>query len=348
MQQTPAQSDSQLTATATATAARQKAAVVRIAPAFALFFVAPLIAEFLLGNLPIKLLPALTVLAPLYGGGALLIRESARRTGRGWPSIFVLGLAYTILEEAFTTQSLFNPDYLHLRLHLLTAGYIPALGIGAWWTLFMFNLHTAWSISTPIALIEATVPNRATTPWLGRTGLIVTAALFAAGVVFITLFTLKQDHFLASRMQFASAALLCLLLVAAAFFLPPVAVQRIGRRVPSPWLVGALALTAGSAVLLIPTRWGWGAAAAMLATDLVVIAAVLSWSRSLAWTLQHKLALAAGAALAYAWHAFIAHPAVGGSGMAVRVGNVIFAVGAIALIWLAARRTAAASNGLLP
>ena len=49
-------------------------------PALALMFTAPLVAEFLLGNLPIKLLPALIVLAPMYGGGALLIREMARRT----------------------------------------------------------------------------------------------------------------------------------------------------------------------------------------------------------------------------------------------------------------------------
>ena len=52
-------------------------------PALALFITAPLVAEFLLGNLPIKLLSALIVLGPLYGGGALLIREWVRRTGRG-------------------------------------------------------------------------------------------------------------------------------------------------------------------------------------------------------------------------------------------------------------------------
>src|SRR5580698_10225032 len=74
-------------------------------PALALFFTAPLEAEYLLGDLPIKMLPALIVLAPMYGGGALLIREVARRTGRGWPAILVLGMAYAIFEEAFTTQS---------------------------------------------------------------------------------------------------------------------------------------------------------------------------------------------------------------------------------------------------
>ena len=84
-------------------------------------------AEFLLGNLPIKLLPALIVLAPMYGGGALLIREMARRAGRGWPTILLLGMAYGILEEAFTTQSLFNPNYLKLNLGLLAPAYIPLL-----------------------------------------------------------------------------------------------------------------------------------------------------------------------------------------------------------------------------
>ena len=55
----------------------------RILPAVGLFFLGPLVAEFLLGDLPINLLGALVILAPLYGGGALLIREVVRRTGRG-------------------------------------------------------------------------------------------------------------------------------------------------------------------------------------------------------------------------------------------------------------------------
>ena len=97
----------------------------RVAPAVALFFVAPLVAEFLLGNLPVTLLPALIVLAPMYGGGALLIREVVRRRGRGWPSILALGFAYAVLEEAFTTQTLFNPNYLKLNLHLLDPRTFP-------------------------------------------------------------------------------------------------------------------------------------------------------------------------------------------------------------------------------
>ena len=100
----------------------------RVLPAIALFFVAPLVAEFLLGDLPITMLGSLIVLAPAYGGGALLIREVVRRAGRGWASILVLALAYAILEEAFLTQTLFNPDYLGLNLHLLQPGPDGVLG----------------------------------------------------------------------------------------------------------------------------------------------------------------------------------------------------------------------------
>src|SRR5580698_11071145 len=152
-------------------------------PALGLIFVAPLVAEFLLGDLPIKLLPALIVLAPMYGGGALLIRETVRRTGRGWPSILLLGMAYAIFEEAFTTQSLFNPNYLRLNLGLLTPAFIPALGISAWWTLWMLMVHGLWSISTPIALIEACVPDRARTPWLGRGGMVIVVLVFLLGAI---------------------------------------------------------------------------------------------------------------------------------------------------------------------
>src|SRR6185369_5595553 len=71
----------------------------RTAPVFALFFLAPLVAEFFLGDFPITMLPLILVLAPMYGGGALLIREVVRRTGRGWPTIALLALAFGVFEE---------------------------------------------------------------------------------------------------------------------------------------------------------------------------------------------------------------------------------------------------------
>src|SRR5208337_681299 len=71
----------------------------RVLPAIGLFLAAPLIAEYLFGNLPITMLGTLVVLAPMYGGGAILVRETVRRAGLGWPSMIVLALAYGVLEE---------------------------------------------------------------------------------------------------------------------------------------------------------------------------------------------------------------------------------------------------------
>jgi hypothetical protein len=263
-----------------------------------------------------------------------------RRTGRGWPSIFALGVAYGIFEEAFTTQTLFNPNYLHLNLHLLDPAYIPALGIGIWWTTYVLTLHAVWSISVSVALAEALVPGRASMPWLGGVGRAVTGVLFLLGAAASTGITVKQDPFLASGAQFASAAFLCLVVIAASFRLPRWSVSRRdgASSAPSPWLAGAAALAAGSIFLVIPRQWAWGAVSGYVLLDLAMIALVSHWSRVTDWSKLHGLALAGGAALAYAWHAFIQTPAVGKGGTVDRIGNVVFAVALIAVLAIAVRR----------
>src|SRR5206468_328027 len=81
-------------------------------------------------------------------------------------------------------QTLFNPNAYGHRL--LDEAFIPALGIGAWWTLFVLAIHVVWSIAVPIALVESLVPaDRAQKPWLGIFGLLVTTALFALGAIAI-------------------------------------------------------------------------------------------------------------------------------------------------------------------
>jgi hypothetical protein len=312
----------------------------RVLPAITLFFVAPLVAEFLLGDLPLKLLGALIILAPMYGGGALLVRELVRRSGRGWPSILMLAFAYAVIEEAFTTQTLFNPDYLHLHLGLLKPAYIPALGMGAWWTVFVLTLHTVWSISVSIGLTEALFPDRATTPWLRKLGLTVTAILFILGATASTLLEIKQDHYISTIGQFSGAAVVCVIAIVVAFRMPKTSSIHKPGWVPSPWLVGIIALAAGSIFMVVPNVWGWKAVGIYLIMDLLLIVAVSLCSHRTGWNGLHRLALAGGAALAYAWHAFIQTPVVKGS-LDHRVGNAIFALALLIVLVIAARRTAA-------
>ena len=161
-----------------------------IPAALTLFFLAPLVAEYLLGDLPITLLVALIMLAPMYGG----------------------------IEEGFAGQTLFNPNTY--GMHLLRFAWIPSLGIGAWWTIFMLNVHPFWSIGVSIALAEGLFPARARTPWLGKIGTAVVALVYAIGVVANTAYAYHQSHFRASNTQFLVTAMLTILFVIAAFLLP--------------------------------------------------------------------------------------------------------------------------------
>jgi len=319
----------------------------RIAPAVGLYFLAPLISEFLLGDFPITRLGIILILAPMYGGGALLIREIARRTGGGWPMMILLALAYGIFEEAFTTETLFNPNYLGLNLHLLDHAFIPALGIGAWWTVFVLTLHTVWSISVSIGLAEAMVPDRATEPWLRMPGLTVVSILFVAVATMMTRFSVKQDHnhFTATKAQFIWSAVICAGVAVTAFLLPkagqgktlpsaPVA------QAPNPWIAGIAALLLTSLFEITPPGWGWGAVACYVVLYMIAIGLFGAWSRRAGWNSLHRLALAGGAALTYAWHAFFQAPVTGGSSSLNLISHIVFGSGLLLLLWVAARRTA--------
>lgn len=310
----------------------------RVAPAIGLFFLSPFISEYLLGDFPLTKIGYLLILAPLYGGGALLIREVVRRSRKGWPTMLMLAFAYAVLEEAFTTQTLFNPNYLKLNLHLLQHAYIPSLGIGGWWTIFVLTLHTVWSISTSIALVEACVPERSTTPWLQWPGLTVDSILFVLAVIASTRFQMKNDPFRATGMQFAVSGLVVAAAAIVAFLLPARPAGTESAPAPNPGLPGMIALVAGSIFLVTPATWAWGAVAVYIALDLIVIAVVTAMSRRSGWGGRHRLALAAGAALAYGWHAFLQKPVDGTSGPTVLASHALCLLIVLAVIFFAARR----------
>lgn len=311
-----------------------------VLPALGLFLLAPLIGEYLLGNVSLGGLGYLVLFAPLYGAGALLVREVTRRTGRGWPTMILLGLAYALVEEGLLTQSLFNPDYA--GFDLLATAHIDVLGMGAWWTLFVLTLHTVWSTGVSIALVEALATGRRTTPWLGRVGMTVTAVVYVLGAASIAYGSFVEGGFVASPQQFLGAVAAIALVVFAAF-----AVRRRGgaatdRPVPAPWLVGVTGLLTSSAFMgatfLLPAPGSaidWVFVGVYLALYAVTIALAMRWSARAAWDDRHRLALAGGALLTYVWYGWPSQPVVGAAGVIDLVGNAVFSAGALVLLAVA-------------
>lgn len=315
----------------------------RLAPAVGLFFLAPLIGEFLLGNLPITWLWALISLAPLYGGGALLIRETARRLKLGWPGIVLLGLAYAIVEEALVTQSLFNPNYLGLRL--LDYGYISSLGIGAWWTVFVLTLHTVWSTAVPIALVESISVGNRHRPWLGPLGITVTALLFALGCLMSYTFGKQQDAFAASTSQLVTSCVIVLLLVVAAIAISrikrgdsenPLAAPNARKVCVSAFLLSSLFMALVNVPHTVPAVL---TVSAMVGVLLWGGAMLVMWSKRTGWSHEHRLAAVSGLTLTYVWYGFWQVPTTWDTSPLIdAIGNAVFSLGALTLLWLARKR----------
>src|SRR6186997_699743 len=67
----------------------------RIGPALTLMFLAPLVSEVLPGATRVSALFVFPIEVCIWGGGALLIREAARRFGLGWlHMLFLWALGY--------------------------------------------------------------------------------------------------------------------------------------------------------------------------------------------------------------------------------------------------------------
>ena len=315
----------------------------RIAPAVGLFFLAPLVAEYLLGNVSIRQIGGLLLLAPMYGGGALLIREVARRSGRGWPTIILLALAYGVLQPALLEHSLFNPSFQGLQGHdFQEVTYIPSLGISVYYTLVFTLGHAIWSISVPIAIVETFVPNRRTTPWLGKIGLTVTGVLFLLGATAIFRWAQRTEQFLPSVPQMITAAAVVVALIVAAFVVGRVPGPSTDRPAPNPWLVGAVAFVASSLFFAKSENWLGVAFGLLLVAAMTGL--VTRWSRRKGWSAAHRLALAGGALLTYAWGGFVLAALLGHTGTVDLIGQVVLAAGAVALL-AAAIRTVRRTEG---
>lgn len=287
----------------------------RLAPMVFLFFLSPICAEYLIGyaestNRPLEMLGGLLILGPLYGSVALLIREIARRTGRGWPTVLLLAAAFGLIQAGLIDQSLFNPHYgTDRNIPYWDEERLPTmldhLGISANLVVDFVGGHVIWSFAVPIAVAESCAPRIAGRPWLGRIGVLLMVTLYLASAALVLDDHFRITGFMTSKAQFVATVACALLLCIAAFLIPVRTVKHAGR-VPAPWLIAVLMLGVFGWQTLSPPDWA--GVSFSVSTGVVSGGLLVMWSRRTGWKNTHVLAVAAAALIANAMISFVVQP----------------------------------------
>ncbi|WP_433128671.1 hypothetical protein ACQPWW_02410 [Micromonospora sp. CA-240977] len=322
----------------------------RLVPVVALLLLAPWAAECSWGGFAIDdFLPVLIVLGPMYGGAAILIRETARHLGAGWPTIVLLAAAFGVFQAGLVDQSLFNPDFLDDTQYADTraaaeATLVPGLGFSLRQAFDYVGNHIVLTICAPIVLIESFLrADRRLQPWLGRPGLAVVGVFYVLGSLLIFSDSSGRKDFLASPLQLASATALVLVLVAAALL--PRWRRRHPRRVrraPHPLWVGLLVVLVRFGADLTP---GWPGMVIALSLAAVVGGLIAYWSSGSGWGQRHVLAAGSASVVSAAAFAYLVPPYSPASPAAALAGDVAVTVVTVALVvgaWWRLRRASPA------
>src|SRR5690625_1888278 len=326
----------------------------RFAAVLTLVLLAPFTGELLLGNIaptPSSWAFSLPLLILLYGGGALLIREVARRLRRGYPTMLGLAVAYGLVEEGIVLGTLFNRDYL--GLDLLEYGWMPALGTSLVWTGYVVTIHTVWSILVPIALTERLFPSHAQVPWLRVPGTVAIASVYVLGAVLVGLGNHYTYRFLPSPGQLAAVGAL-----AAAFAGTALSVRGSadrGGRVPGAGVMGGVALLCSSGFIAV--QWAsptygflpaWAALALMAALAVAAGPVIVVNAGRRQWSARHSLAVLTGAVATYCWAGFLVQFSVHGYSTLGLIAQCAFAAAAAALVALCWRRSPQPATAPVP
>ncbi len=280
-----------------------------------LVFLAPFTAEVLTDSTPILVYltnPISFVYLPLlYGSGAVLIREVARRRGLGWASILLMGAAYGILEEGLAITSWTNPYWSDECRVVNGIGqglcdYSRVGDVNLLWAFSLTIFHAVVSMTIPILLVGLMFPQRAARPWLGRKGFrtFVVALALAWGIgllLFGILVFRKQGYYGPPLVPYLIEIALAVGLVALAIALgAPHVMARIDRPAPRLWLLRVLGFIAMFLYFLVPSVMQ-GVKAPYQATLATLVALtglaawrVATWARRRAWGERQMLALASG------------------------------------------------------
>ncbi|MEU1736860.1 hypothetical protein [Streptosporangium sp. NPDC020145] len=180
--------------------------------ALLLAVVTPLVAEFTLGNPPLRMAWILLLWIPIYGAGTVLVRELVRRAGTGWAGVLLLGAAYGVVEEGLALQALSSPTMYG------AAGWAPRiLGLNSAYAELQIPYHAVFSAVIPILLTDLVFPSLRDRPYLGRLGLWPAGTVFVLGALLlrVTVVTSIDPGYRAPAAVLAGCAAVVALLTAA-------------------------------------------------------------------------------------------------------------------------------------
>ena len=161
-------------------------------PIITLLILAPLLGEMVSGSSPpSEYFQPITflILTMLYGTGAVIIREVARRWKKGWISILLMGMAYGIFEEGVIVRSFFDSEWQDLGQLAVYGRWISVNWI---WSIALTIFHAVVSISIPIAITELIFPKKKDALWLSKKELIIFIAIFLMNVLLGPLLGMKS------------------------------------------------------------------------------------------------------------------------------------------------------------
>ncbi|MBP2366424.1 hypothetical protein [Pseudonocardia parietis] len=236
---------------------------VRLASLLGIALGAPLTAEYLqaylssTGDLP-AMLAGILVFAPLYGGAALLIREIAVRTGRGWTGILLLGAAFGVAMPGVIDLAMFGaerPDIAYWA-ELREPTLIAPLGLSAFATLGWVVGHVVMSIGAPLAVQQVLASSARGRPLLGRWGIAAVLLLWALAAALVHGDGRQVYGYVPSAGQVGGVLLTVAVLVVVAMSRAgvPVRERPDGRPVPAAAILAG-GIAAKVAFDLLPPTW---------------------------------------------------------------------------------------------
>lgn len=278
--------------------------------------VAPFTVDVLFGATTITTAIAVLAEIPGYGFAALLIRGVARRRGRGFRVVVLLGIAYALTAEFLIVQTSLAP----LGPLQPYPGYGRVAGVNWPYLVWALGYESLWGIAMPIQLTELLFPLHRTSAWLGARGSAVLTLLFVlgAGAFWYNWTQLVVPKYLHLPVYLPPlATVLCgwcvvLALVLATLLLRPAQRARASTdsrlAAPAPVIVGIAAAGGTFLWFALTVLWPtWGAwARAIPAFVPLVVALILvagagvtgrTWAGRAGWSDRHRLGAVSGALL---------------------------------------------------